>query len=120
PAACSRIWTLRAPRSSSSVSRRAISKSPWRPARRAAPPYSRTEPFERSGGVDERVGRHLEIGTEFECVRRRDARRRLQFEQGTEHVPQPGVALRRTDDKGRVAHAQAWMSALLAIGSRAS
>src|ERR1700685_1034637 len=116
PAACSRTWTPRAPRNSSSASRRATSKNRWRPARRAAFPTSKTDLLRRSGRVDERIGRHVEIVTELERVGGRDARHRLQLEQRSEHVAQPGVTLRRTDDEGHVAHAQAGVAALLAVG----
>ena len=40
--------------------------------------------------------------------------------QRAQHVPQPGVALRRADDEGGVTHAQPRVSALLAVGARAA
>ena len=66
-------------------------------------------------GIDERVGRHVEIVTQLPGVRVRDARGGFQLEQRSEHVPQPGVALRRPDDKGGMAHAQPRVAPLLAV-----
>ena len=48
------------------------------------------------------------------------ARRLAAPSSAAEHVAQPGVALGRADDEGGVAHAQARMPALLAVGRRAA
>ena len=69
PAACSPTWTPRARPSSSSASQPAISRSPWPLERKAGRPTSRTEQ-RRSGSVDERLGRHLEVIAQLERIGR--------------------------------------------------